>query len=473
MSFNQFMIVLKARWKIAAGVFFTVIALVITISLVLPKKYTATAAVVIDVKSPDPIAGMVLPGMMTPGYLATQMDIIASERVARGVVKQLHMDEDSSTREKWKEDTNGEGSFEAWLAAAIQGGLEIKPAKESSVINISYSSPDPKFSAALANAFVKNYIDTTLELRIEPAKQFKMLFEVQANQARERLEQAQTRLSSFQREKGLIATDERLDIETSRLNELSAQLVTMQSLAAESLSRKTQVSANSPEVLNSAVIASLKTQQATQEARLKEISSRFGDSYPQIKELQANIAEIKIKIDAETSRITSSVGINNAVAQAREAQLRADLEAQRQRVLQFKQQRDEAAVLQRDVENAERAFEAITNRLNISGIESQSNQTNVSVVKQASPPTAASSPRFALNVILGVIVGSFLAIGLALLAELKNSLLRTGQEIPDTLGLVLLGNIPVASAAAAPTLLSGKRLLNLGSIKKAPKLPAP
>ena len=49
------------------------------ISLLLPKQYTANTSVVVDVKSPDPIAGMVLPGLASPAYMATQIDIINSE----------------------------------------------------------------------------------------------------------------------------------------------------------------------------------------------------------------------------------------------------------------------------------------------------------------------------------------------------------------------------------------------------------
>ena len=62
-----------------------VVAGTAAVSLLWPKTYTAATAVVLDVKSPDPVGGMVLPGLMTAGYMATQVDIINSDRVSQRV----------------------------------------------------------------------------------------------------------------------------------------------------------------------------------------------------------------------------------------------------------------------------------------------------------------------------------------------------------------------------------------------------
>ena len=93
MTLQQFLLILRARYRIALLVFLVTVATTVVVSLVLPKQYTASAAVVIDVKSPDPVSGMMLQGMMAPGYMATQIDIINSDRVAKAVVKLLQAGE--------------------------------------------------------------------------------------------------------------------------------------------------------------------------------------------------------------------------------------------------------------------------------------------------------------------------------------------------------------------------------------------
>jgi polysaccharide biosynthesis transport protein len=474
MTFSQLLIILRARWVLMISIFLGVVGFALIVTLLMPKQYTASASVVIDVKSPDPIVGMVLPGMMAPGYIATQLDVLQSDRVTKGAIRALKLDDNPTLRAQWQSASGGEGSFESWLAELIQRGLEVRPSRESSAITVAYTAADPNFASAMANAYVRSYIETTLELRIEPAKQYSSLFGSQAKLARDRLEAAQSSLSAYQRDRGLIiASDERLDVETSRLNELSSQLVALQAFAAESASRKNTAGANSPEVLNNPVVAGLKADLSRQEARFKELNSRFGAAHPQVVELQASINELRSRIDSEVGRVTSSVGINNTVNQSREAQVRAALEQQRQKVLKLKEQRDEAAVLMRDVESAQRSYESITSRLNLSNVESQSNQTNVSVLKEAGPPSRPSSPRTVLNMILAILVGGMLAIAVALIAELRDRRLRTEFDVVDGLDVPLLGVMPDANSVATTQRLSLKRKLPLLANRGLPELTGP
>jgi len=170
MSFSQFLTVLRARWKLAAIVFASVVGLTVIVSLILPNKYKASASLVIDSRSPDPINGVTMQGGMLPGYISTQIDIIQSERVTQKVIRTLKLDANAQLQEQWRDDTNGEGVFETWLSEALRKTLEVTPTKDSSVIDIEYKAADARFAAAMANAYVQAYIDTTLELRVEPAK---------------------------------------------------------------------------------------------------------------------------------------------------------------------------------------------------------------------------------------------------------------------------------------------------------------
>jgi polysaccharide biosynthesis transport protein len=474
MSFGQLLLVLKARKWLIATIIATVFGLTLLISWVLPSRYTATAAVVIDVKSPDPIAGMVLPGLMAPGYLATQLDLIQSERVVRGVIQQLRLGDSPQVEQQWRDETEGRGSKESWLAEQLLRNLDIKPSRESSVINISFIGQEPNFAAAMANAFAESYIRTTLELRTDPAKQYRAMFEEQARTARDKLEAAQAKLSAYQKDKGLIATDERLDSETLRLNELTSQLVMMQALSAESRGRQAAATTSGDrmqEVLNNPVIATLKTDLGRAESQLRELSSRLGEMHPQVAQAKANIAELRARIDAETNRITSSVTVTNTITQAREVQVKAQIEQQRQKILQLRQARDEAAVLQRDVESAQRNYEAISARLSQSSLESQSSQTNVSMVKVATPPYKPSSPKTVLNAILALVVGTMLAIITALLLEIRDRRLRTEEDVEEGLGVPLLGALPASLPPKAPSAV--RRLLPFGGAKEVPRLAGP
>src|SRR5690606_3123094 len=135
-------------------------------------EYTASTTVVVDVQTPDRIMGMVLPGMMSPGYMATQIDIINSERVAQKVVGLLKLDQNPTIREQWQDATAGRGTIAVWLAPLLKKKLQVSPSRESNVITIEFSGRDPQFAAAVVNAFARAYIDTTIELRSEPARKY-------------------------------------------------------------------------------------------------------------------------------------------------------------------------------------------------------------------------------------------------------------------------------------------------------------
>jgi succinoglycan biosynthesis transport protein ExoP len=473
MTLTQMLLVLRARWLTAVAVMLGVVTLVLAVSLLLPRQYAGTAAVVLDVKSPDPIAGVVLPGLSGSGYMATQIDVLKSERVALRAIRALELDKRPELRQRWQEATEGEGEFDSWLSDMMLAKLEAKPGRDSNVIAVSYTSADPKFAAAMTNAFVKAYIDTTLELRTEPAKRFSSFFDTRSKQARETLEQAQSKLSDYQRKNGIVASDERLDVENSRLSELSTQMVMMQALADESLSRQSQAGANGDrmqEVLNNPLVAGLTTELARQEAKLNEMNARLGAQHPSVQELRANIDNLRARVASETRRVTGSVSVNNSVNQSRVAQLRAALEEQRNKVLKLKGQRDEAAVLMRDVENAQRTYDAVVNRANQTGIESEMTQTNVSVLKQASVPTSPSSPRILLNTAIAIVLGLLLGLGAAIARELGDKRLRSEEDVLLLLRQPLVGVLPVRSRTPLLGGRSRERLQRLRILGSRPLL---
>lgn len=448
MTFAQFFSILKARKWAAFAVFASVVALVLLISLLLPKQYTGIASVVVDVK-PDPVAAMAFPTVTTPAFIATQVDILTSDRVTLRVIRDLKLTENPDIRQQWLDD-GGEGTLEQWLALLLQKKLDVSPSKESSVINISYKAPDPNFAAAMANAFARAYLTTIVELRVDPAKQFNTFFAEQSREARESLERAQNRLSAFQQQKGIIATDERLDVESARLAELSSQLVQIQALASESSSRQAQASGGSSdriqEVLNNPLIGSLKADLTRSEAKLQELNSKLGQNHPQVIEIKANIEELRKRIDAETRRVTSGVGVSNTINRQREADVRRELEAQRNKMLQMKETRDEGQVLVRDVENAQRAFDNLIARLNQSSLESQTTQSYANMLTSALPPSEHSSPKILLNTILSILLGGLLAVGAAMLMEMRDRRIREPEDVLTMLGLPVIGALPKPNA---------------------------
>lgn len=450
MTFQQFLLILWARRKLALRVLGVTVLTTLIISLILPKQYTATTSLVIDVKSPDPIAGMVMQGLLAPGYMATQIDIINSDRVAQRAVRLLGLDRNAEAIEQWKDDGEGKGTVEGFYAELLQKKLDIKPSRESNVININFTGLDPAFSAAVANAFAQAYIDTSIEMRVEPARQYGAWFQERQKGLRADLEKAQARLSVYQQEKGIVVTDERMmDNETARLNELTGQLAAAQAQKADASSRqKSGTSELSLEVLQNPLIQNLKSEIARSEAKLAELNTNLGKNHPQVQQMEAQIQGQRQQLRDEINRISGGAAVANKFGAVKQEELKAAIEEQKKRVLAIKAERDQLAVLLNDVENARRAYEAVGQRMTQSNLEGQSQQTNVLVLSPATEPTKHSKPKVFLNLLVSIFLGTMLGVGAALVAELSQRRIRSAEDLALALDLPVL--VEMDSATPAP-----------------------
>ena len=463
MSFQQFLVILRARYRLILTTLVVIVAATVSLSLILPPRYAAGTSLVIDFKGVDPVLGIMLPAQLMPGYMATQVDIIQSHAVALKVVRALKLAESPVAKENFREDTQGRGSIEDWLADLLLKKLDVKPSRESSLVEVIYSNPNPDFAAAAANAFARAYIETNLELKVAPARETAVWFDVQLKQLRDQFEEAQTRLSKYQKEKGITSTDQRLDVESARLAEISSQLVQVQAQAYESASRQKQleefVSKNRtvdslPEVLASPVIAELKARLSAAEARQSQASNTMGKNHPEYLRTQSEVESLRKKLSDEVNTTSSVINNSLRITQGRERELRDAVAAQKARVLELNRQRDEFGVLMKEVDNSQRAYEAASQRHTQTNLESQTNQTNIAVLSPAIPPIDPAFPKLPLNVALSIVLGTMLGVGFALMREMLDRRVRGVEDLVEAVGIQVWGVLENTSSLTRPAILS-------------------
>ncbi len=437
MSAKQLLRIVWARKWIVLLLFLLVAGGGIAWLLTQPKQYVAEVSLLVDVK-PDPILGAMAPGLAGPGFMATQVEMIRSERVGTRVVKMLGIDRSDTAVQDWREATGAKIPIENYFAELLVRGLAVEPARGSNFINITYTGKEPKFAAAVANAYARAYLDVALDLRVEPARDYAAWFDEQSKVLRGDLEKAQARLSKYQQEKGI--TDERLEQETARLNILTGQMIAAQTERAEASSRLLSSGGEaSPDVQNSGAVASLKGQLAAAQARLSEISSIVGSNHPQRISLEAQIAEIKQQLATEMRRVSGTTEAANRMSSRKLGELQALVEAQKQRVLSMRSARDEIQVLVRDVENAQRAYEGARARLSQLNLESQTNQTNVRVMSPATEPVEPSRKRDFKYGVLIIAAGLLVGLGAAVVIELLDGRVRAPEDLMTLDGLPVIG----------------------------------
>jgi protein tyrosine kinase modulator len=446
MTLQLFLSALRARLALFATVVAAAVLTALLVSLLLPKSYKATALVLADAnKDEQSLSTVLVPPRERIGYMQTQMDILGSDRVARKVARDLKLAESAEMRRAFVEETDGRGSIEDWLVERLLKRMKLETS-QSNVIQVSYSSADAAFAAATANAFAQAYIDTTLELRVEPTRQAAVWFGEQLKTLRANLEGAQAALTEYHRSQGIISADERLDVENTRLGELSSQLVKTQEHAADLEARERQARAELkrgispdrlPDVLASPQIQKLNADLAAGEAKLREMQTQYGANYPLVQRQVSENQSLRERLDAEMAKVVAGVSNARRQMRQREAETARSLAAQRARLLELKESRNELAVLTRNVETAQRTYDTAMQRSVVNQVESRASQANVVLLNAAVVPGRPSHPRTLLNTALAGLIGTLLGIGCVILLELLDRRVRSAGDLERGLGLKL------------------------------------
>lgn len=438
LNFRQVLLILRLRWPLVLALFVLVMAAAFAVSLRMPKKYTAETSLLLDIRA-DPLVASLAPSIASREFLGTQVEIIQSDRLAGRVVKMLGLTDGPAAVEQWRQATQGRVPIETYYGSMLRGGLNVQPARGTNLIDIGFTGSDPQFVAAVANAFARAYIEFSVELRIEPSRQYGSFFDERLKSLRSQFEDAQRKLSTFQRDRGIVAT-ERVDLESARLNTIMGQLAAAQAEMADTSSRQRNTGTEtSPDVQSSSVVQGLKSELARAETKLSEISSIVGSNHPQRVQLEAQIAEINKQINSEMRRVSGVTATVNRVTGQKIGELTAMAEAQKRTVLALRAQFDEMALLQRDVETAQRAYDAVANRRSQVSLESQADQASARVLTPAVEPLMHSSPNIAKNMLAATALGLLLAIGAALGWELLDRRVRSAADLTIIEGVPVLG----------------------------------
>ena len=450
MSITQFLRIVWARKWIVLAVLAVIAIAGTATTLLLPKLYTAEAAMVVEMRV-DPVLGALAPALAAPSYMATQIDILKSERVASRVVKMLGVERSPAAVAQWREETNAKIPLERYYANLLQKGLQVDPARGSNVINIAFSAREPVFAQAAANAFAQAYMDVSVELRVAPARQTAAFMDEQTKAARAKLESAQEKLSKFQQEKGMLMSDDKFDQESSKFAALSTQLTTAQGDLVDTHTRaRNSGGESSPDVLTNPAVSGLKAQLATAETKLSEIGAIVGKNHPSRIQLEAQITELKQQIAAETRRVSGGTSTINRSTTQKVAELQVQVDTQKQHLIDLRADRDQASFYIRDLNSAQRDFDVVSSRVSQFNLESANNQSNTRLLSPAVEPFEPSKPRILVGILGSILGGLVLGTLAALGRELLDRRVRDPEDLMVMAGVPVLGvlrpegsNLPV------------------------------
>lgn len=451
MDLTQYWLALKARRKAFFLVFLLTVVTAVVVTFVVPKRYDATATVLVD--SPDE-QRLATTERISPreraGYMFTQLDLVRSGLVAHRVARELKLAQQPGMREAWERDTGGAGRLEDWIADQMLQNLLVDSGA-SNIVLIRYSARDPQTAATIANAFAKAYLETALEMRTRPNSEAATWFERQVQSLRTEVTQAQRRLAAYQKAKGIVGPDDRLGLEYTRLAEISAQLSAAKNatyeaesrykLAREALARGPAAGGELPEIFNNPYLVTVKTALQGAEARLEEQGQVLGPKHPTYLRTRLEAQTLRSRLAAETKKMVDGFGAAAAQTRKREQELAAALAAQQSRILNLRDAGVELTVLTRNLDNAQRAYDLAARRYMETKMESQASKTNLAMLTPAIAPLAPAVPKPWLISALALVIGLLLAAGTVYLLEALDRKVRSRADLEQRLAVPSLGSL--------------------------------
>jgi succinoglycan biosynthesis transport protein ExoP len=332
------------------------------------------------------------------------------------------------------------------LVDAYQGMLEVEPIQRTRLVKIAFNTPDPQFSAQVANAHADAYIRQGLKLRSQANQEAQSFLEEKLKELKKRVEESEAALNVYRREKGIISLDEKENIVVERLVDLNKRLTEAE---AERIGLEAQVHLirrrdydSLPAVINSGLISSLKTQLTALQGEYANLSAQFKAGYPKLAQVKASLEEVELRLQHEIRKIVAGIVSTYLAARGKENELRAKMEQQKAATLQLKDAAVDYAVLAREVDTNRQLYDSVLGRMKEVGVAAEVRASNIFVIDKAEPPIIPSSPNKKQILLLAALLGLMGGLGLALFFEHLDDTLKTSEDAERYLSLPNLGLVP-------------------------------
>ena len=405
MSINQFFRILWSR-RLLIGAF-TLVSFIITmlVAVVLPPRYEATSRLMLDIVKPDPVTGEQISAQWARAYINTQVALVTDYRVANRVIEALGWIDSPELAQEYRDsDASSAMDYRRWLAQRIIENTSADMAIGSNILEITYASETPEPSALIADLIRDAYVEQTLEYRRQAAQQNAEWFDSQTEEIQIALAEAQQAKTAFERENGVILTDDLIDTDTTRLRALAGS-----------------TPATGTQTVGGGGLAPSAGQLAQIDAAIAAATRTLGPNHPNLLQLrqqrQALATSVAQESAAQPRTITTGPSLDSLYS------------AQQARVLEKSGAANEARRLATDVIVLRNQYQQTAARAAQLEQEAQSDESGLTLLNDATVPQDRTFPNYPFLAIVSIAAGLGLGVLISLLLELLWRRVRGVEEL--------------------------------------------
>ncbi|MFN0171190.1 MAG: GumC family protein [Bryobacteraceae bacterium] len=331
--------------------------------------------------------------------------------------------------------------------------LDVRPVRRSNLVEVAFSSSDPKVAAASANALASSHIDRNLEVKFEATQKASEWLRGQLVGLKARLEQAEESLQQYARRNEIVFLDEKQMASNEKLRQIETEFTKAQAdrIQTEAVYRSLiQGQLDAPGVLENKLVQDLSANLNELTREYAQLTQLFKPEYPKALQVKRQIEAVQKNLEAaKNSLIRNREDLFNA-ARRRQEMLGAALDEQRKIVSQIAERSIQYNILKREVDTSRQLYQGLLNRMKEAEVSAGLRASNIRVVDPAETPKLPVRPKTPLNLVLGLLFGLGLGIGYAFLEEHLDNSVKNPDEVDRLLRLPTLGVIPAFAPAAKP-----------------------
>ncbi|WP_223487380.1 GumC family protein [Pseudomonas sp. A-RE-19] len=478
-------VIWRARWKIG-WVTLLGCALAMTTLSFIPSQYIGSTTLLIKEKTPPLLAFQQVTDSSsgTVDYLQTQLALLQSRDLAERAVKKLNLTtnpvtdprqqpEPWFTPRKWLasldpgqwlpalgllipvQETPSETDIFNEVTQNLMQRTNVKFVGKSQLINIEVEQPDPGLAAATANAIAQGFIDSQLDNSLKSSQTSTSWMNSRLIELRNNLRTAENKLQAYREAQGLVDVDGVATISANELEMTGNRMIDARRNLAEAESQYRQVQALSngdlsklssvPAVLSNPLVQKFQAQQAKAQAKVEELSGRYGPKHPTLIAARAELRMATDSLRLQVQQVVAGIEHGYQLSQANESSLRKSFNSNKAQIQEISRKEFQLREYQREVDSSRALYETFITRLKETAATSDMDSTKARIVDPAIAPLEPSKPRKKLIMAIVAVVSALFGVVLALLSETLNKTFKTDEAVENALNVPLLSVVPLVT----------------------------
>src|SRR5271170_740509 len=449
---DYLVILRKHQWLILTFLL-TVVTVVTIASFKMKPVYEAAARVEVDKESQSPLPFQEENSydefVDLDSYLETQTKILESETLAFQTIKSMDLaryPEFGGSPGTLAFGQGGAGTRRPAILGAFLGGLSVKRVPNSRLIEVSFAAQDPRLAAQIVNAHLQNYIELNFKSKYDATTQASNWLSAELEELRIKVEKSEDARLAYERQNQIWQIDEKQDITTQKLADLSKAVTEAQTDLAQKEALYRMAAAGNVDALPAArdnlVIQDLFERKADVDQAYADALNQYGPNFPKVQRLAEQQKQVNDELAKAQKTIADGVQQDYNTSRSHVELLQEALDKQKADTNDLAEKLVQYHILEHDAEANKQLYDGLLQKLKEAGITAGLRSSNIRVVDPALAPASPSRPQKARNILLAVLVGFVGGVGLALFREYLDNTVKSPDDIEALTGLPSLAVVP-------------------------------